>query len=523
MRLAGLRAWLLRLFGGRAAAPAEVEEPAPPDPRQAGLDLAAAGDPVGCLRFWRDADQYDVAEEKMRVQSQLLDELRRRLHAGPLEQADETAALIEEFSLSDLPGGASLLAHCRNIRLARLWQEDRLADIAAMAEQTDWLHPAALAIQAKVLCRLMAAEEPVALPLARLFISAWPTLLFHPAVGPQDAELRQALLDFGAECLRRQAALQPDSCAGLRKQWDNVCSILKSLRSLTAEPVYTPALAFRAGLAERHCALIKDGRVAFADETAWLAAGAAYSPAGQALLLLGEGLEEDALDALPDDEEDLFAAWGTAEVRVACCLRCLREGLFREAAQTAASGPAHWTDALERRLLGLLENEVLDSGQLAACADILALLPHDSGAAAAFCAALCAQATRLRCGDVSPRLLAAVTAKAAALSPGDEFAQLIHDQARLSLELAQIDEAFSCDCFAEAARIAAASRFPQVLEDFFTAARERAAKIERGDYPDREAAVCVLNELLRCACAVDGAHGAVRRIRQVLDSLRAAV
>jgi hypothetical protein len=270
MNLAGICAGLLRLFGGRAqtAAPAKDEETEPPDPLQVGLDLAAAGD-------------LDIDEEKLRIQFLLLDALRCRLNAKPLEEEEGVSALIKEFSLSGLPGGPELLAHCRSIRLARLWRDGRLEDIAAMADQTDWRQPAALAVQAKALCRLMAADGPIAPSLARLFINAWLTLLFHPEAGPQDERLRQTLLDFSAERLRRQAARMSGG-VGLLRQWEELISILESLRNLTKEPLYAPALAFQAGLAEWHCDLIRSGRAAFADETAWLAAGAAYSAAGEA-------------------------------------------------------------------------------------------------------------------------------------------------------------------------------------------------------------------------------------------------
>ena len=520
--LAEVRAWLLRLFGGRPAALfVEADVSAPPDLHQAGLALAAAGDLSGCLRLWSKADYLDNAEEILRVQLLLLEELRRRLDAGPLEAEEEVFALADEFALFDLPGGAELLARCRSIRLARFWQDGRLEDIAAMADQTDWLQPAALAVQAKALCQLMAADEPVPAARARQFIDAWLTLLFHPEAGPQDERLRQALLNFGMERLRRQAARLADGGAELLQQWHETLDILESLRKLTADPVCAPALALRAGLAERHCALIRNGRAAFADEAAWLAAGAAYSAAGHALILIREGRHEDALDALADVEEDAdpFTIWGAAEIRAACGLRCLLDGRLREAEQMLTGcGPAHWTAKLEKRLLAVLErDEELDGGRLTACMSILSLLPEDSPAGGAFCAALTNQAVRLRAEGASPRLLAAVTAKAAALQPGDEFAQKLHDEARLSLELAQLDEAFACDCFAEAARIAAASRFPQAREHFFETARQAAARIERGDCPDREAAACVLEELLTACSAVDAERGAVKQMRRALS------
>ncbi|MGX9728270.1 MAG: tetratricopeptide repeat protein [Candidatus Electronema sp. VV] len=515
------------LWQQAADAYAEADSSAPRDLYQAGFSLAKLGDLTGCLRIWQqlDSEQPDFIAQKEQVSLLLLKELHRRLDADPLGQEEKVRALAEEFSLSDRPVGDALLARCRSLRLARLWQEERLEEITAMADQTDWLQPAALAIQAKAACQLMAAEKPVPAAQAQQFVDLWLTLLFYPEVGPQPEPLRQALLDFGLERLRRQAARQPDSGAALLRQWEETLSLLLRLHGLCTGLVYAPSLALRAGLAEQHFALIQNSREAFADDAQWIAAGAAYSAAAKALLLIREGEHEAALDALADVEEgdDPFAAWGAAQVRTACGLRCLRDRQCREAEQILTESPAHWTAELEQQLLTMLEqDDELDSGRLTACLGILSLLPDNSPAGGAFCAALTNQAVRLRGAEASPRLLAAVTAKAVALQPGDEFAQLIHDQARLSLALAQIDEAFACDCFAEAARIAAASRFPQTLEHFFETARQAAAKIKRGDCPDQEAAVFMLEELLRSTCAVDETHGAVRRIRQVLDSLRAA-
>jgi len=529
VKLAALCARLRRLCGldQETAAAAGSGLSAAAELHQAGLNCAAQGDFSGCLRLWRqiDSDQPDFLAQKEQVSLLLIEELHCRLDAEPLAQEEKARALLEEFALSDLPGGDALLNRSRSLRLARLWQEERLEELSALANETDWLQPAELAVQAKAACQLLAAEEPVPAARLRLFIDAWLTLLFHPQVVPQTETLRQALLDFGAEQLRRQAARQPDSSAALLRQWEETLALLRRLRGLTDGPVYAPTLALRAGMSAQHFALIHNSRDAFADDGQWTAAGAAYSSAAPALLLIREGEHEAALDALADVEEsdDPFAAWGAAQVRAACAARCLRDGQHREAEQILTSGgPAHWTAELERQLLNTLENEELDGGRLTACLSILNLLPENSESAAAFCAALTCQALRLRAGDALPRLRAAVTNKAAALQPGDELARTMHDQARLSLELAQISEAFACDCFAEAARTAAASRFPQAQEHFLDNARQAAARIECGCCPDQEAAVFMLEELLRGACAVDASHSAVRRMQLALDGLRGA-
>jgi hypothetical protein len=509
-----------------ADAYAEAGSTAPADIYHAGFALAKLQDFVGCLRCWQQLDCAVPAfiAQQEQVKSLLIAALHCRLDAAPLHEEEHVLLLIEEFALTGLPGGAELLAYCRRLRLARLWQEERLEDIAAMAAQTDWLEPAALAIQAKAACQRMATASLVPAEV-RQFIDCWLTLLFHPQTGPQDETQQQRLLDYGAELLRKQTAYLADHGAQLLRQWEETLILLQRLRSLTADPVFAPALAVQTSAARQFCAMIRAHREAFPDEAAWLAAGAAYSPAGYALLLAREAKYDAALDALIELEEaerDAFVAWSRAAVRTAYAVRLIQDKQYWKAEQLLTSGPAHWTAELERLLLAVLHlDEDQDGRRLTACLGILALLPYNAQSRAEFCATLTDQAIRLRSNEATPpRLLAAVIDKATALNPEDELAQTISAQIRLDLELAALAQAFDQDSFAEAARIAVGSRFPQTIEQFFTTARQRAARIERGDSPDQEAAIFQLEELLASVSRTDATHGAVRRIRQALDSLR---
>jgi hypothetical protein len=522
---------LLRLLFYRSrAADAEAAEPSrlllAADSYNTGFTLAKLGDFTGCLRLWQslDSDAAEFLSQKAEVGRLLIHALHRRLDECPLAQEAEVSLLVDEFALADLPGGAELLARCRNLRLARLWQEERLDEIAALADAADWLQPAVLEIHAKSACQRMTAGTAVAPAAAiRRFIDCWLTLLFHPQVGPQDEALRQTLLDYGANLVRKQAVLRPTDGTALLCQWQGTLVLLQRLRGLTAGPVHAPMLALRAGTADQLCALIRSSTETFTRHEDWLAAGAAYSAAAPALLLIREG-DYDAALADAETADDPFAAWGAATVRTACGADLLRRGACRDASLLLAAGPVQWNAELEQQLLAALNrDETEEGGRLTACLNILALLPEHAPTRAEFCAALSNQVVRLRCsGEAHPRLLAAVMAQAAALNPGDEFAQLLHDQVRLDLELAALDEAFDQDCFAQAACIAAASRFPQAVEHFFETAGQAAAKIERGDYADREAAIFQLEELLAGASKADAAHGETRRIRQVLDGLRRA-
>ncbi|MCW5205771.1 hypothetical protein VU08_02400 [Desulfobulbus sp. F5] len=498
----------------------EANVSAPADLYHAGFAQVKLGDTIACLRLWQQLDctHPDFIVQKEQVSLLLIEELHCHLDKNPLTQETEVRQLLEEFSLAYLPSGGGL-------RLARLWQEERLEEILASADETDWLQPTALAVQAKAACQLMmAADITIPTAQARHFINCWLSLLFHPEAGPQSEPQRQALLDFGADVLRRQAARQQDNGASLHRQWEEELALLRRMGRISAMPILTPALALQAKIADQLFTLIQKSRDAFADSSEWMAAGAVYSSAAQALLLVREGDYDGAMDTLSELEEvdDPFVAWSAAQVRTVCGLHYLSNGQCRKAEQILINGPAHWTAELEQQLLAAIERDDNQDGTaLAACLGILTLLPENAETGAVFCSTLTNQVVRLRSSEeASPKLLAAAMRKAVVLNPNDDFSQMIFDQVRRDLALTEISEAFDRDCFAEAARIATASRFPQAVEQFFETARQVAARIERGDYADQEAAVFTLNELLDSVSLVDSSHGAVRRIRRVLDGLR---
>jgi hypothetical protein len=73
---------------------------------------------------------------------------------------------------------------------------------------------------------------------------------------------------------------------------------------------------------------------------------------------------------------------------------------------------------------------------------------------------------------------------------------------------------------AKAARIAAASQYQQVAEHFFTAARQIAIQLEQGAYPDHEAAILILEDLLRSVSRIDAGHQMLHGLRRALENLR---
>ena len=502
----------------------------------AGFALAKLGRFAVCLRCWRqiNSSQAKFFTQQQQIRLLLIQELNRALNEQPLAQEQQVRALLTEFFLTELPGGQELLTRCDQVRLARLWQEDRLADIMAMAAENDLSCPAVLEIQAKAACQLLAGRQSsAAVAELQQFMDCWLSALFHPAIAPQTEAEQQALLDFGANLLRRHAArLNQDE--QLMREWKELLALLRTLSLLPAVreqnlPLLTPALALQAGRQEQFCALIRTNQEHFADRRAWIAAGAAYA-AASALLLVRDNACQDALKELIRLEEqgdDPFLACGAAQVRTACGLEALRHRRCREAEEILVGGEpqAVWSAELEKELLALLAQENNQEVPcLAACVGILTLLPKTSppdAAACAFCSALTKAALRLHNGkQARPQLLAAAMQQAAALNPEDEFARMMLEEVSIALELAELHEAVDQGWLSKAARLAAASQYPQVAEHFFTAAQQIAAQLEQGHYPDDEAAMLILEDLLRSVSRVDPHHQMISSLRSALDDLR---
>jgi hypothetical protein len=502
----------------------------------AGFALAKLGRFAVCLRCWQQTGSSHPAflAQQKQVSLLLLQELGRCLDEQPLAQEERVRSLLTEFSLTELPGGQELLARCDQVRLARLWQEDRLEEIMAMAARNDLSHPAVLEMQAKAACQLLAASKSaVSADDLRQFMDCWLSALFHPAIATQAEAEQAALLEFGAALLRRHAArLNQDE--QLMREWEELLALLQKLSVLPAVreqnlPLRTPALALRADQQEQFCALIRTSQEHFADRREWIAAGAAYA-AASALLLVRDNACQDALRELVRLEEqgdDPFLAHGAAQVRTACGLEALRRRRCREAEEILVGGEpqAVWSAALEKELLAVLAQEHSHEVTcLAACLGILSLLPRTSppdAAARAFCSALTKAALRLHNGkQARPQLLAAAMQQAVALNPEDEFARMMLDEVSIALELAELHEAVDQGWLSKAARLAAASRYQEVAGHFFTAAQQVAAQLEQGDYPDDEAAILILEDLLRSVSRVDPHHEMISSLRRALDDLR---
>ncbi len=508
----------------------------PIDCYHAGFAAAKVGRFADSLRFWQriDSAHPDFLAQKERVCQLLLQELYHHLDEQPIEREEEVRQLVKEFSLDALPSGKELLAHCNHLRLARLWQEDQVEELMAMADQNDLRYATVLEIQAKATCQFLLGDRTaVSAPLLRQFIDSWLSALFHPKISQEAGEQRQALLDFGENLLRRHSTRLHEG-PQLIQEWEENLALLNRLAQLPAVqeqalPICTPTLALRTGLSDQLCTLIRERRDDFSNSKEWIETGAAYAVA-EALLLVRSTMYETALKelvSLEEQRDDPFLAYGAAQVRTACGLEALRHGRCREAEEILVGGEpqAVWSVELEKQLLTVLAQE---NGQetpcLAACLSILSLLPKSSPPeeiARALCIALTKLAVRLHNSKKArPQLLAAAMQKAVALNPDDEFARMMLEEVSIAFELAELHEAIDQGWLSKAARIAAASRYEQVVEQFFGAAQQVAVQLEQGDYPDTEAAILILEDLLRSVTRVDTSHQMIGEIQRSLDDLR---
>jgi hypothetical protein len=519
-----------------AAAYVEAGCSLPADCYHAGFAAAKAGCFAESLRYWQQIQSMhpDFLAQKERVSQLLTQELHCRLDEQPLAQEEEVRQLIQECALDTYPEGKALLARCDRLRLARLWQEDQLEELLSLAGHNTFCHATILEIQAKATCQFLINDRTaVSAPLLQQFIDSWLSALFHPQIARQAGEQRQALLDFGEHLLRRHAT-RLHKGQQLMQEWEQQLALLNKLTKLPAVQeqelsVCTPALALQTGQNEQLCRLIRESRDDFATNEEWIEAGAAYAVAN-ALLLVRNAMYETALKELihlEEQRDDPFLAYGAAQVRTACGLEALRQGRCREAEEILVGGEpqATWSTELKQQLLMVLAQE---NGQetpcLAACLNILRILPTSASrdeTAKAFCTALTKLVVRLHNGKKArPQLLAAAMQKAVALHPEDEFARMMLEEVSIALELAELHEAIDQGWLSKAARIAAASRYEQVVTAFFVAAEQVAVQLEQGEYPDTEAAILILEDLLRSVSRVDAKHKMIHEIERSLTDLR---
>ncbi|MCI5120585.1 MAG: hypothetical protein D3908_05225, partial [Candidatus Electrothrix sp. AUS4] len=428
--------------------------------------------------------------------------------------------------------------------LVRLWQEGRVREMRNVSHGTDFLHPVVLELQAKASYIVLQEEgRQVSSDEVRHFIDCWLSFLFHPALFrslPEEPEApkqyRLDLLAAGEKMVRRYAEQQESDEEQLLRHWEEDSRLLKILFSIKAEemPLYTPALAWEAGIAEQLMQLIEENQGAFTDQEKFLAAGALYSAVSPGLLLSRRGQYEQAKKELvplvkkKKKNRAPFLTYGTACLAIECGVSLLEQGRYGEA-ETMLTRilplPAH-ARRLEQHLLAILdrEDQYLNSDWLTVSVHVLSALHKYASSTEsvkkALSAVLTHQAVLLHnIGAIDAKILLTSIEKAVTLNPEDEFARITFNDVRMDAEIHSLHQTMSAGQLAKASRIAQKSSYPEVTDQFFTFVGQVIEQVEAGDYPDDTSAFFMLQQLLEGALNVNPEHPMIRELALLLDDL----
>jgi hypothetical protein len=550
----------------------------PADLYNAGFALAQSGRFADCLSYWQDIQSTHprFLAQKDAVQARFIQELASRLTecftegiAGnraedPTDRAAEVWRQLKVLPdsgvhIEQLPGGKELAARCRSLRLARLWREGRVREITEMSGEVNFLNPSVLEVQAKAAYQVIQAEGAHASPVeVRHFIDCWLSALFHPAIvstlpgeKAEAEQHRRVLLDIGIKLVRNYTEQQEKGGDQLIQQWEEDFALLKTLIKLavaeeqeenTAPPLYTPALAHQAGIAERLFAFVRKNQDQFADNERFIAAGAAYSPAASSMLMVRNGQYTEALNELVHLEHvgnreksradpcvDPFVAYGTAKVKMECGLHYLNIEQYRDAEKilTGVIPSASQSTSLERQLLAVLDrsDKHYDADYLAVSVNLLTRLHQKKQKTAAsdavnsaLCSVLTRQAVSLHNEEkIHSKVLLKSMKKAVALNPDDEFARMTLDDASVELEIIEMRQAVNFGKLAKAARIAKNSQYQRVVDQFFEFSAQVIDQVEAEDCPDKETGVFMLRQLLHNVLLVDPDHEIIQDIEFALN------
>ncbi|WP_339134019.1 MAG: hypothetical protein WGN25_14285 [Candidatus Electrothrix sp. GW3-4] len=408
----------------------------------------------------------------------------------------------------------------------------------------DLLHPVVLELHAKASYLVLKEEGRRAEPVeVNHFIDCWLSFLFHPALfyslpGKQEGaeSYRLEIFAAGEKLVRKYSEQQGENGAPFIRHWEEDFALLKTLSAAGKDkeevPLYTPALAWQAGIAEQIFRLVQGHQDVFPGQEDFLAAGALYSAAGPALLLIRmeqyDAAKEQFASLEKKDEEnngDPFFAYGLAQVKMACGLHSLQQGRYEEAEKMLIDLlplPLH-SSMLERGLLVALDREdrYLDPDWLAVSVHVLSELHRNSSPPSvkrAFCSVLTHQAVLLHNeGAIESKVLLTSMKKAVCLNPGDAFARMTLDDAQMDAEIHALHQTMSAGKLGKASRIAQQSAYQGVVDQFFIFVAQVLEQIEMGDYPDDESACLMVRQLLEGAVEVDPEHRIIEDIALLLD------
>jgi hypothetical protein len=454
----------------------------------------------------------------------------------------------------------------RALLLVELWQAGRIREIRESSQGGDFLHPVVLELHAKSAYLVLKQEGRQAAPdTVHHFIDCWLSFLFHPSLfyslpnkpeNSKDSEqYRLELFSTGETIVRKYAEQQLEHGVLFVRHWEEDYDVLLTLREVHNKvhkdadnlALYTPALAWKTGIADKIFSLMQEWKEIWPDQERseeyekYFAAGSWYSPIGPALLLArnlaeqGEAasdgftfLKKDFLDKKSKEKKtDLFFLYGLARLGLDSGLHALEQGNYQEAANILIDlfPLPPYAFVLERELLAVFaqDDKYLVPEWLEVSVAVLSELhKHSPGKAVkkAFCSVLTHQAVLLHnTRSIDEKALLRSMEKAVSLNPDDPFARMTLDDARMDAEIFSLHQTMTAGKLAKASKIAQKSSYPEVTEQFFIFVAQVIEQVEAGDYPDDEAAFFMVCQLLEGALEVDSEHAMIEKISLLADEL----
>ncbi|MCI5178997.1 MAG: hypothetical protein D3911_06700 [Candidatus Electrothrix sp. AW3_4] len=464
----------------------------------------------------------------------------------------------------------------RALLLVQLWQAEQVQEIQAISLGPDFLDPVVLELHAKASYRVLKEEGRQTEPAAvHHFIDCWLSFLFHPEVfrsfrslpsfpdTEESNELyRLELLENGQSMVQKYAEQQVENGEQFIRHWEEDYVLLKLLAQIKKEegkaeevPLYTPGLAWQAGIADKIFTLVQGWQDACVDQgtlESYLAAGAWYSPVGSALVQLREkgGTSNELIffqekflrDVLqqkerqtarkkteqkPQENVELFFSYGLARLNIVCGINALNQGQYKKAEKILTDLlplPPH-AIGLEQELLAALQQEdrYLDLDQLMVCVHVLTALHKHSPTKAVkklLCSLLTHQAVLLHNkGRIDHEELLHSMEEAIRLNPDDTFARMTFEDAQMDAEIFSLHQTMSAGRLDKASRIAKKSSYQGVVDQFFIFAAQVVEQVQAGDYPDDASAFFMMQQLLEGALQVDPEHQMIREITLFTEEL----
>lgn len=503
-----------------------------------GFALAETGRYHDCLRIWEGviSDDKSFLDQRETVRALLTADLLDRF-----DRADDFARIYEEggYLLNSMdrkgaPDIERLVEYCKYALTDSLWKEERYEAVARLllpfpAEIT----PAFTAIYAKLFYKLV---ETTGTSLAELTLF-WLTALYDGnllATFSSTAEKREKVRDElirRAESLIRTLVGSKDKAASketvywnLEKRLMEVLDGMAAGRKKFGSLVCTPRFAERFGRSADVLDMIRSNKDFFDDPERFLSTGSYYTPVRKSLYHLESGDFDEALAGLPDRiRDDEFAHYGILKVNYICGLHYLekdgsRLGQFAEAATALFSIVPRYEEELAGKAMDAYELEQLDGYE-----DILThihrIRPSKKITEALSIVMSMRAILWYKRNRMNSKTLETILEKALKLYPQNEQARIGLDDARTELEIMEIEKALARHKMSKAFRLAEASEYEAVREQYLSFLEELAEGLKETDYT-REEKLFFFEELREWCAKMDPSHPLLDRIDRSLKHLK---